>query len=774
MQMVAFRGQSAFTVNGISPSSGAASGGTSLKITGTGFLSGATVTFGGVAGTNVTVVNSSTITATTPSHTAATVNVVVANSNGQSGTLTNGFTYTGSTGGAVKFVQVNYMTSTSASSLTTAYSSQQTAGNLNLVAVMWGDTTRAVSSVTDSKGNSYALAVGPTKATGLTSAIYYAKNIAGGSNTVTVTFNGTAAYPNVNVLEYSGLDTGNPLDVGAAATGSGTTANSGSATTTSANELIVGAGNPTSGFTGAGSGFSSRTINGFGGISEDRVVSSPGSYNATAALTSGTWVMQMAAFRASGQASGSNPAPTVTGITPSSGPAGGGTGVTITGTGFLAGATVKLGGTAASNVVVVGSTSITATSAAHAAGAVDVVVSNSDAQSGTLPQGYSYTASNPAPTVTGITPSSGPAGGGTGVTITGTGFLAGATVKLGGTAASNVVVASSTSITVTSAAHAAGAVDVVVTNSDGQSATRAGGYTYNAASVGSISFVQVKSTTQTSGTTVAIAYPAAQTAGNLNVVAVMWGDTTSTVSSVTDSKGNSYALAVGPTKATGLTSAIYYAKNIAGGSNTVTVKFNQSAGYPNVNVLEYSGLDTANPLDVSAAATGSGTTANSGSATTTSANELIVGAGNPSSGFTGAGSGFSSRLINGFGGISEDRVVSSPGSYNATAPLTSGSWVMQMAAFRVGTGTGAQGSSKHSVSIAWDPSPSTDVAYYNVYRGTVSGGPYSLLGTDITATAYTDSTVQSGATYFYVTTAVDVNREESIYSNEFPAVIPSL
>ena len=112
------------------------------------------------------------------------------------------------------------------------------------------------------------------------------------------------------------------------------------------------------------------------------------------------------------------------------------------------------------------------------------------------------------------------------------------------------------------------------------------------------------------------------------MVAVMWGDTTSTVSSVTDSKGNIYALAVGPTKATGLTSAIYYAKNIiAGGSNTVTVKFNQTAGWPNVNVLEYSGLDTANPLDVKAAAIGTGTTANSGSATTTSANELIVGAG---------------------------------------------------------------------------------------------------------------------------------------------------
>ena len=62
--------------------------------------------------------------------------------------------------------------------------------------------------------------------------------------------------------------------------------------------------------------------------------------------------------------------------------------------------------------------------------------------------------------------------------------------------------------------------------------------------------MQVKSAVATSGSSVAITYPAAQTAGNLNVVAVMWGDTTSAVSSVTDSKGNTYALAVGPTKVT--------------------------------------------------------------------------------------------------------------------------------------------------------------------------------------------------------------------------------
>ena len=73
-----------------------------------------------------------------------------------------------------------------------------------------------------------------------------------------------------------------------------------------------------------------------------------------------------------------------------------------------------------------------------------------------------------------------------------------------------------------------------------------------------------------------------QTAGNLNVVSVMWGDTTSSVSSVTDSKGNSYALALGPSPVTGSSSTIYYAKNIAAGSNTVTVNFNPSAAFPNV------------------------------------------------------------------------------------------------------------------------------------------------------------------------------------------------
>ncbi len=117
----------------------------------------------------------------------------------------------------------------------------------------------------------------------------------------------------------------------------------------------------------------------------------------------------------------------------------------------------------------------------------------------------------------------------------------------------------------------------------------------------------------------------------------------STVSSVTDSRGNTYALAIGPTSGTGLRQSIYYAKNIAAGSNTVTVAFSKAAAFVDVRVLEYSGLDTLNPLDKTAGAAGSGTTASSGAATTTSANELIFGAGMTVARFTGAGTGFTSR-----------------------------------------------------------------------------------------------------------------------------------
>jgi len=170
------------------------------------------------------------------------------------------------------------------------------------------------------------------------------------------------------------------------------------------------------------------------------------------------------------------PSPTITAITPNTGA--GGTTVTITGTNFVAGSTsVSFGGSAAT-VSSVSATQIICTTPAHAVGTVDVKVTVMGvAEPATKVGGFTYTAP-PTPTITSITPNNGSASGGTAVIITGTNFAPGSTVTFGGTAAtvSNVT---ASQITCTTPAHAAGAVDVVVTVA-GLSATKAGGFTYTA------------------------------------------------------------------------------------------------------------------------------------------------------------------------------------------------------------------------------------------------------------------------------------------------------
>ncbi|HSB75240.1 MAG TPA: IPT/TIG domain-containing protein [Terriglobales bacterium] len=586
---------------------------------------------------------------------------------------------------SVAFVQVNAATpQTATASVAVPYKSPQSAGDLNVVVVGWNDTTSSVQSVTDSAGNAYALAVGPTRGTAISQSIYYAKNIKGGSNTVTVTFNQAAIAADVRVLEYAGADTSNPLDVTAIGTGKSTTASTSSVSTNAANELLVGADTVYTGNAGPGPGFSARIITSpDSDLAEDRVVNVTGSYNASAPLSSsGNWVMQMAAFRQKGAIA--NPAPTVSSISPVSGPTGGGTAVTISGSNFASGASVSLGGAAAGNVAFVNSSTLTATTPAHAAGAVNVVVTNTDAQSGTLTNGFTYQSPNPAPTVSSISPVSGPTGGGTAVTISGSNFVSGASVSLGGTAASNVVFVNSSTLTATTPAHAAGAVNVVVTNPDAQSGTLTNGFTYQSVS-GSISFAQVAAATpQSSTASVNVAYPAAQTAGDLNVVVVGWNDATSSVASVIDSAGNAYSLAIGPTTGVNLRQSIYYAPNIKGGANTVTVTFNQAAAFPDVRVLEYKGLNPASPLDAAHGASGASATASSGAVTTTSASELVFGANTVYTGNKTPGSGFTVRIITSpDSDLAEDQTVSATGNYSATSTLTSsGNWVMQVVTFK--------------------------------------------------------------------------------------------
>ena len=79
----------------------------------------------------------------------------------------------------------------------------------------------------------------------------------------------------------------------------------------------------------------------------------------------------------------------------------------------------------------------------------------------------------------------------------------------------------------------------------------------------------------------------------------------------------------------------------------------------------------------------------------------------------------------------------------------------------------------HSVALNWNASTSTNVVGYNVYRGTISGGPYAQLNTALNAgTNDTDTAVQSGHTYYYVVTAVDSSGSESVFSSQVQAAIP--
>jgi len=200
--------------------------------------------------------------------------------------------------------------------------------------------------------------------------------------------------------------------------------------------------------------------------------------------------------------------PAVTGISPNSGPAAGGTAVTITGTGFTGATVVDFGTTAATGVVVVNSTTITANSPAGS-GVVDVTVVTPEGTSATsAADRFTYTAAVvAAPTVTGVSPDSGPTAGGTAVTITGSGFTGATAIDFGTTAATGVVVVNSTTITANSPAGS-DVVDVTVVTPEGTSAASAADrFTYTVAVVAAptVTGVSPDNGPTAGGTTVTIA-----------------------------------------------------------------------------------------------------------------------------------------------------------------------------------------------------------------------------------------------------------------------------
>lgn len=175
-----------------------------------------------------------------------------------------------------------------------------------------------------------------------------------------------------------------------------------------------------------------------------------------------------------------------------------------------------------------------------------------------------------------------------------------------------------------------------------------------------------------------------QVAGHLNVVVIGWYDSSSSVASVTDSSGNTYHLAIGPTRTQSghaIQQALYYAPAIAAAaSNVVTVTFDQSADTPDLRVLEYAGYSV---LDQTSAASGS-TTTPSAALTTQFAGELVVAGVTTSGNFASNGPGEGSH-VDSCDNFAEDQSVPGKQSVTMSATLSpyqgSSTWVIDLASF---------------------------------------------------------------------------------------------
>jgi hypothetical protein len=196
-----------------------------------------------------------------------------------------------------------------------------------------------------------------------------------------------------------------------------------------------------------------------------------------------------------------------------------------------------------------------------------------------------------------------------------------------------------------------------------------------------------------------ITFDSNNTAGDLIVLALDWTPQSVTVTNITDTNGNTYVSAVGPVNGTGGLGSwrdqVFYAKNIGGGANTITVHFSGALSESELYAHEYSGADKYSPLDVTASSVGNSATPDSGSKTTNFPKELVFGYSQCLSNPCTQGIGFASRNT-GAGNLSEDMIATSTGSYSASAFHSSGDWVMSMATFKA-AGSGIQVSSRSDV-----------------------------------------------------------------------------
>lgn len=225
---------------------------------------------------------------------------------------------------------------------------------------------------------------------------------------------------------------------------------------------------PTTGGTSVtitGTGFTGPTTVRFGTTATTFTLDSPTQITAIAPAGS-AGAVQVTVITSAGTSNGVTytylAVPALSGISPNQGPTTGGTSVTLTGTGLTGVTAVNFGSTPATSFTVDSDTQITAVAPAGT-GIVTVTVTGPGGTSNAVT--YVYVV---VPSITSISPASGPTTGGNNVTITGTDFTGPLTVRFG-TTATTFTVNSSTQITAVAPAHAAGTVQITVTGSGGTS-----------------------------------------------------------------------------------------------------------------------------------------------------------------------------------------------------------------------------------------------------------------------------------------------------------------
>jgi Chitobiase/beta-hexosaminidase C-terminal domain len=199
--------------------------------------------------------------------------------------------------------------------------------------------------------------------------------------------------------------------------------------------------------------------------------------------------------------------------------------------------------------------------------------------------------------------------------------------------------------------------------------------------------VSEKDETTNSITVATPAFTRNVTAGNLMVVWLWYRSTAQTIASVTDSAGNNYQRAVGPTVGAGALATfqqeVWFKANLTGGANVVvTATFSSAPGAAferAISAHEYSGASTTAPVDATSATVGATANASTGPVAITTARQIFGAA--ILSGAGTAGTGFTQRSAL-KGNATEDGPVTTPGSATATFTNTAQDWIAQMIALK--------------------------------------------------------------------------------------------